>query len=67
MIVVDAAAVVDALTAPDGTELLRERLSADELHAPSLLDFEIVSALRGAHPGRAPQRRARARRPRRLR
>lgn len=47
MIVVDSAAVVDALTAMDGTHALRARLAADELHAPSLVDFEVVSALRG--------------------
>lgn len=47
MIVVDAAAVIDALTAVAGTDGLRSRLAAEELHAPSLLDYEIVSALRG--------------------
>lgn len=47
MIVVDCAAVVDALTAVAGTDDLRARLAAEELHAPSLLDFEIVSAVRG--------------------
>ena len=47
MIVVDCAAVVDALTAVAGTDDLRARLAAEELHAPSLLDFEIVFALRG--------------------
>lgn len=30
-----------------GTDHLRARLAAEELHAPSLLDYEIVSALRG--------------------
>ncbi|MGH3766491.1 MAG: type II toxin-antitoxin system VapC family toxin [Pseudonocardiaceae bacterium] len=47
MIVVDGAAVVDALTAVEGTEELRAYLGAEELHAPSLLDFEVVSTLRG--------------------
>lgn len=47
MIVVDAAAVVDALSAVDGASELRARLSREELHAPSLLDFEVVSTLRG--------------------
>ncbi len=47
MIVVDSAAVVDALTAVEGTEDLRGYLGRHELHAPSLLDFEVVSALRG--------------------
>lgn len=43
----DSAAVVDALTAVVGTDALRARLATDELHAPSLVDFEVVSALRG--------------------
>ena len=51
MIVVDASAVVDALTAVAGTEELRAHLAAEELHAPSLLDYEVVSALRGLTMG----------------
>lgn len=51
MIVVDSAAVVDALAAVEGTEELRAYLVAEELHAPTLLDFEVVSALRGLAPG----------------
>jgi predicted nucleic acid-binding protein len=47
VIVVDSAAVVDALTAVSGTDELRTRLREEELHAPMLLDFEVVSALRG--------------------
>ncbi len=47
MIVVDSAALVDALTAIEGTEGLRAHLAAEELHAPALLDFEVGSALRG--------------------
>ncbi|MEJ7741331.1 MAG: type II toxin-antitoxin system VapC family toxin [Nocardioidaceae bacterium] len=47
MIVVDSAVVVDALTAVEGTNDLRAYLAAEDLHAPSLLDFEVVSALRG--------------------
>jgi predicted nucleic acid-binding protein len=47
LIVVDSAAVVDALTAVAGTDELRAYLAAEELHAPTLLDFEVVSALRG--------------------
>lgn len=43
----DSAAVVDALTAAAGTDALRARLATEELHAPSLVDFEVVSALRG--------------------
>jgi predicted nucleic acid-binding protein len=47
VIVVDSAALVDALTAVEGTEELRADLTDEELHAPTLLDFEVVSALRG--------------------
>jgi predicted nucleic acid-binding protein len=47
MIVVDSAAVVDALTASEGTDDLRAFLASEELNAPDLLDFEVVSALRG--------------------
>jgi predicted nucleic acid-binding protein len=47
VIVVDSAAIVDALTAVEGTEELRADLADEELHAPALLDFEVVSALRG--------------------
>ncbi len=47
MIVVDASAVVDALSAVPGSERVRARLSGLELHAPALLDYEVVSALRG--------------------
>lgn len=47
MIVIDCAAVVDALTGLDGTDDLRAFLASEELSAPALLDFEVVSALRG--------------------
>jgi predicted nucleic acid-binding protein len=51
VIVVDGSAVVDALTAVDGTDDLRAELADEDLHAPTLLDFEIVSALRGLTTG----------------
>ena len=47
MIIIDCAAVVDAITAVDGTDDLRAALAEEELNAPALLDFEVVSALRG--------------------
>ncbi len=47
MIVVDCAAVVDALTAVEGTDELRGLIASETLNAPVLLDFEVVSALRG--------------------
>ncbi|WP_299057301.1 PIN domain-containing protein [uncultured Nocardioides sp.] len=47
MIVVDCAALVDALTRVEGSDGLRDELSVGDLHAPSLLDYEVVSAVRG--------------------
>jgi len=47
LIVVDSAVVVDALTAADGVDDLHAYLAAEELHAPTLLDYEVLSALRG--------------------
>jgi predicted nucleic acid-binding protein len=47
VIVADSSAVVDALAAAPGTAELRARLAAEELHAPQLIDFEVLSALRG--------------------
>lgn len=43
----DSAAVVDALTAVAGTDELRTHLATEDLHAPGLIDVEVVSALRG--------------------
>ncbi|MBK5216763.1 MAG: type II toxin-antitoxin system VapC family toxin [Propionibacteriales bacterium] len=51
MIVVDCSAVVDALTAVDGSDDLRELLSRKRMCAPSLLDYEVVAALRGLTRG----------------
>lgn len=48
MIVIDCSAVVDALTAAaEDANSLRARMSAEDLHAPALLDIEVVAALRG--------------------
>jgi predicted nucleic acid-binding protein len=47
VIVVDSAALVDALTAVEGSDELRAELTDEDLHAPSLVDFEVPSALRG--------------------
>lgn len=46
MIVVDASVVVDALTQRELAPL-RSHLAAEVLHAPDLVDHEVVSALRG--------------------
>ncbi|MGL4175954.1 MAG: type II toxin-antitoxin system VapC family toxin [Dermatophilaceae bacterium] len=51
MIVVDSAAVVDALTAVPGSDDLRAELADEDLHAPALLDYEVVSAIRGLNLG----------------
>lgn len=49
MIVVDCSAIVDALIGPDDDDVtsLLSLLSSDDLVAPTLLDYEVVSALRG--------------------
>jgi predicted nucleic acid-binding protein len=47
VIVVDCAALVDVLTGVEGSGGLRDRLVDEDLHAPSLVDYEVVSALRG--------------------
>ena len=47
MIVVDASAIVDLLIDAVDTADLRELVrDADDLHAPNLLDYEVVSGLR---------------------
>ena len=45
-IVVDTSVIVDALVGADGKELRAQLLSKD-MHAPSLIDYEVMSALRG--------------------
>jgi predicted nucleic acid-binding protein len=47
VIVVDSSALVDVLAAFAGTGDLRDALAAEELHAPTLIDFEVVSSVRG--------------------
>jgi predicted nucleic acid-binding protein len=51
LIVLDAAAVVDALAGVGDAEDLRERLDVEELNAPTLLDHEVLSSLRGLTRG----------------
>jgi predicted nucleic acid-binding protein len=53
VIVVDSAAIVDVLTGAPGADGLRDRIRHEELHAPALLDYEVVSALRGLTLGGA--------------
>jgi predicted nucleic acid-binding protein len=47
MIVVDAALIVDLITWAPGAERIASRLTGEDLHAPHLLDTEVVSAIRG--------------------
>lgn len=48
MIVVDASAIIDYLTRTDAFERIRERVDApgEDLHAPHVLDLEVVHGLR---------------------
>lgn len=46
MIVVDASAVTELLLQTDLGARVEQRLGADDLHAPHLLDVEVLSALR---------------------
>ncbi|MFT4219882.1 MAG: hypothetical protein QM611_05135 [Microbacterium sp.] len=46
MIVVDASAVVDVLTDPVGADALFETLVDEVLHAPTLLGYQVVNAVR---------------------
>ena len=50
-ILVDTSVVVDALVGADGAAL-RAQLLGKQLHAPDLIDYEVMSALRGLHLGR---------------
>ena len=47
MIIVDCSALVDVLTSAPGSEGVRARILDDDLHAPAIIDTEVVSALRG--------------------
>ncbi len=54
MLVVDTSAVVAALTGGPGADGLRARLAGDgDLHAPHLVDVEVLHALRRLVAGRA--------------
>ena len=46
MIVVDSSVVVDVLSEAVDAADLRRRLAGEQLHAPVLLDYEVVSAAR---------------------
>ena len=47
MIVVETSAMVNALVGDPANSSLLALLADEELHAPTLLDFEVASALRG--------------------
>ncbi|MCP3822451.1 type II toxin-antitoxin system VapC family toxin [Streptomyces sp. A3M-1-3] len=53
MIVIDCSALVTALTAhtPDGVQAREEMAKATEVFAPTLIDYEVTSALLGMHRG----------------
>lgn len=46
-LVIDSSAVIDYLVDPTPPQSLREVLGQEALYAPHLLDFEVVSGLRG--------------------
>jgi predicted nucleic acid-binding protein len=46
MLVIDSSAMVEALIGGVGAEALRERLDQPVLHAPVLIDFEVLNVLR---------------------
>jgi predicted nucleic acid-binding protein len=46
IVVVDASVLVDALGAGRDAEALAGRISHHELHAPALIDYEVVAAVR---------------------
>lgn len=50
MIVVDASVVTDALLLRERRDL-RAALVGEALHAPALIDYEVLSAIRGLHLG----------------
>ena len=51
--VIDCSLVVDALSAREGDDVLRKRLSAPRtLHAPHHLDVEVAATVRGLAAGR---------------
>ena len=47
MIVIESSAMVDALVDEPASPELLALLADNELHAPSLIDYEVASALRG--------------------
>jgi predicted nucleic acid-binding protein len=51
--VVDCSLVIDALSAREGDDVLRQRLSAPRtLHAPHHLDVEVAATVRGLAAGK---------------
>ena len=47
MIVIETSAIVDALVGDPANPALLELIAAEDLHAPTLIDYEVASALRG--------------------
>ena len=52
MIVLDCSALVHVLAVDEPDERLLDLLSAESLHAPHLVDYEVLDALRGLELGR---------------
>ena len=60
MIVVDASLIIDLLLQTAASRAIAERLSDSPLHAPELLDLEVIQALRRYRLSEGlPERRAR--------
>lgn len=53
MVVVDASALVEVLTAGRASDPLYARLAGEELHAPHLVDLEVAQVLRRLERTRA--------------
>lgn len=48
-LIVDASAMVDVLIDAEASEILRRRMSGQQLHAPAHFDAEVLSALGRIH------------------
>jgi predicted nucleic acid-binding protein len=53
MVVIDASALVEVLTAGRASDALYARLAGEELHAPHMVDLEVTQALRRLERTRA--------------
>jgi predicted nucleic acid-binding protein len=59
MMIIDSSAMVEVLVGSDVDDELLDRVAANSLHAPHLLDTEVLNALRGLElSGKLPSARA---------